>query len=229
MYVGSDPRESQQAEVVEVSKPNASVFRWSSDLKSHSSMVLATYSAAQKAAWRPSISNDETCAVEASMHSSPSPPLSSPSQEPGSKYPTPLNQPGVSPPHRLRLPSLDSLPVTPDYPGATFATKRLTTNTDSYTTTYHRHSVAMRSHTLLSVCIAMEASAIELSPSARLFADSAKTPVCEYAGRDAEETDTGCEAIWSTVPPSKLNPRHSHHCLIAPVPFSAVALRYPGL
>ena len=36
----------------------------------------------------------------------------------------------------------------------------------------------------------MEASAIELSPSVRDFADFAKIPVREYARRDAEETDT---------------------------------------
>jgi hypothetical protein len=42
MDVGSDAGESQQAEVVEASKTNASVSRWSSDSKSDSSMVFAT-------------------------------------------------------------------------------------------------------------------------------------------------------------------------------------------
>lgn len=86
-------------------------------------------------------------------------------------------------------PSLDSLPVTPDDPGATFATKRLTINTDNCTTTYYRHSVAMKTDASLSMYTAMEASAIELSPSARLFADFAKTPVREYARHDVGETD----------------------------------------
>ena len=66
MDVGSDARESQQAKVVEASKMNASASRWSSDSKFDSSMVFATYSAAQNAAWRPSVSNGETCTVEAS-------------------------------------------------------------------------------------------------------------------------------------------------------------------
>ena len=56
--------ESRQAEVVEASKTNASVSRWGSDSKSDSSTVFATYSAAQKAARRSSVSN------EASMRSS---------------------------------------------------------------------------------------------------------------------------------------------------------------
>ena len=103
MYVGSDPGESQQAGVVGVSGAGASVSRWGSDSKSDSSMVIAMYSATQKAVWRPSVSNDETCAVEASMRPSSSPPPSSPSQEPSSKHPTPLNQPGAFPLHRLRL------------------------------------------------------------------------------------------------------------------------------
>ena len=81
------------------------------------------------------------------------------------------------------------LPVTPDDPGATFATKRLTINTDNCTTTYYRHSVAMRTNGSPSVYTVMEASTIELLPSARLFADFAKTPVREYAKRNAEETD----------------------------------------
>jgi len=46
MDVGSDAGESQQAEVVEASKTNASISRWSSDSKSDSSMIFATYSAA---------------------------------------------------------------------------------------------------------------------------------------------------------------------------------------
>ena len=79
-------------------------------------------------------------------------------------------------------PSLDSLPVTPDYPGATFATKHLAINTDNCTTTYYLHSVTMRTHVSLSVSTTMEASAIELSPSARLSADSAKTPFVSTLG-----------------------------------------------
>jgi hypothetical protein len=58
----------------------------------------------------------------------------------------------------------------------------------------------MRTDVSLSVYTAMEASAIELSPSARLFADFAKTPVREYARCDPEEPTLRCETIWSIVP-----------------------------
>lgn len=185
MDVGSDTGESQQAEVVEASKTNASVSRWSSDSKSDSSMVYATYSAAQKAAWRPSVSNDETCAVEASMRSSSFP--ASLVSLPRTRYQTShSSQSTCSIPSPSASPSFDSLPVTPDDPGATFATKRLTINTDNCATTYYRHSVAMKTEASLSMYTAMEASAIELSPSARLFADFAKTPVREYARHDVE-------------------------------------------
>ena len=188
MDVGSEAGESQQAEVVEASKTNASVSRWSSDSKSDSSMVFATYSAAQKAGWRPSVSNDETCAVEASMRSSSFP--ASLVSLPRTQFQTShSSQSTWSIPSPSASPSLDSLLVTPDDPGATFATKRLTINTNNCTTTYYRHSVAMRTDASLSVYTAMEASAIELSPSARLFADFTKTPVREYARRDPEETD----------------------------------------
>ena len=188
MDVGSDAGESQQAEVVEASKTNASVSRWSSDSKSDSSMVFATYSAAQKAAWRPSVSNDETCAVEASMRSSSFP--ASLVSLPRTRFQTShSSQSTWSIPSPSASPSLDSLPVTPDDPSATFATKRLTINTDNCATTYYRHSVAMRTDASLSMYTAMEASAIELSPSARLFADFAKTPVREYARPDMEESD----------------------------------------
>ena len=57
MGVGSDAGELQQAEVFEASKTSAPVSRWSLDLKSDSSTVITTYSAVQKAAWRPSVSN----------------------------------------------------------------------------------------------------------------------------------------------------------------------------
>jgi hypothetical protein len=188
MDVGSDAGESQQAEVVEASKTDASVSRWSSDSKSDSSMVFATYSAAQKAAWRPSVSNDETCAVEASMRSSSFP--TSLVSLPRTRYQTSRSSQSTwSIPSPSASPSFDSLPITPDDPSATFATKRLTINTDNCTTTYYRHSVAMKTDASLSVYTAMEASAIELSPSARLFADFAKTPVREYARHDMEETD----------------------------------------
>jgi len=188
MDVGSDTGDSQQAEVVEASKTNASVSRWSSDSKSDSSMVFATYSAAQKATWRPSISNDETCAVEASMRSSSFP--TSLVSLPRTRFQTSRSSQSTwSIPSPSASPSLDSFPVTPDDPGATFATKRLTINTDNCTTTYYRHSVAMKTDASLSVYTAMEASAIELSPSARLFADFAKTPVREYARHNMDETD----------------------------------------
>ena len=188
MDVGSDAGESQQAEVVEASKTNASVSRWSSDSKSDSSMVFTTYSAAQKAGWRPSVSNDETCAVEASMRSSSFP--SSLVSLPRTRFQTSRSSQSTwSIPSPSASPSLDSLPITPDDPGATFATKRLTINTDNCTTTYYRHSVAMKTDASLSMYTAMEASAIELSPSARLFADFSKTPVREYAEHDAEMRD----------------------------------------
>ena len=51
-------------------------------------------------------------------------------------------------------PSLDSLPVTSDDPA--FVTKRLTINTDNRTTTYYRHSVAIRSDAPLPVDPARE-------------------------------------------------------------------------
>ena len=73
--------------------------------------------------------------------------------------------------------AVDSLPGTPENPDDTFATKRLTINTNNCTTTYYRHSVAMKTDASLSMYTVMEASAIELSPSARLFADFSKTPV----------------------------------------------------
>ena len=101
MDVWSDAGGSQQADVVEASKTNVPVSRWSSDSKSNSSFV--TYSATQKAAWRPSVSNDETALSKLRCVHRLSPSLSSPSQEPGFKHPTPLNQPGVSTLHRLRL------------------------------------------------------------------------------------------------------------------------------
>jgi hypothetical protein len=47
----------------------------------------------------------------------------------------------------------------------------------------------MKTDASLSMYTAMEASAIELSPSARLFTDFAKTPVREYAEHDAEMRD----------------------------------------
>jgi len=189
MDIGSDTGESQQPEAVEASKTNASVSRWSSDSKSDSSMVFATYSAAQKAAWKPSVSNDETCAVEASMRSSSFP--ASLVSLPRTRYQTSRSSQSTwSIPSPSASPSLDSLPVTPDDPDATFATKRLTINTDNCTTTYYRHSVAMKTDASLSMYTAMEASAIELSPSARLFADFPKTPVREYARHNMEETDT---------------------------------------
>ena len=188
MDVGTGAGESQQAEVVEASKMNASVSRWSSDSKSDSSMVYATYSAAQKAAWRPSVSNDKTCAVEASMHSSSFP--ASLVSLPGTRFQTSCSlQSTWSIPSPSASPSLNLLPVTPDDPGATFATKRLTINTDNYTTTYYCHSVAMKTDVLLSMYTVMEASAIKFTPSAHLFTDFAKTPVCEYADHDVEETD----------------------------------------
>jgi hypothetical protein len=87
------------------------------------------------------------------------------------------------------LQSFDLLPITPDDPSATFATKCLTINTNDCTTTYYRHSVAMKTDAPPPVYTATEASAIELSPFARLFADFAKTPVREYARHDVEETD----------------------------------------
>ena len=70
MDVWSDAGESQQAEVVEASKTDASVSRWSSDSKSDFSMIFATHSAAQKTTWRSSVSNGETCAVDVLMCSS---------------------------------------------------------------------------------------------------------------------------------------------------------------
>jgi hypothetical protein len=88
------------------------------------------------------------------------------------------------------LPSLDLLPITPDDPGAAFATKRLTINTNNCTTTYYHHSVAMRTDVSLSVYTMMEVSAIELSPSTRLFADFAKTPIRGCTRHDPEETNT---------------------------------------
>ena len=71
MDVGSDAGESQQSRVAEVSKTNS---RWSSD----SSAVFVTYSAMEKAAWRPSVSNDETFSVNASVCSPPFPTLLAP-------------------------------------------------------------------------------------------------------------------------------------------------------
>lgn len=187
MDVGSDTGESQQAEVVEASKTNASVSRWSSDSKSDASMVFATYSAAQKAAWRPSVSNSETCAVEASMRSSSFP--TSLISLPRTQFQTSRSSQSTwSIPSPSPSPSFDSLPVTPDNPSATFATKRLTINTDNCATTYYRHSVAMKTDASLSMYTAMEASAIELSPSARLFVDFTKPLVRKYTEQGAEVT-----------------------------------------
>jgi hypothetical protein len=145
--VGSDAGELQQAEAVEPSKTNASVSRWSSDSKSDSFMVFASYSAAQKAAWRPSVSNDETCAVKASMRSCSLP--TSLVSLPRTRFQTSnSSQSTWSIPSPSASPSLDLLPVTPDDPGATFVTKRLTINADSCTITCYRHSVAMRTDVL---------------------------------------------------------------------------------
>ena len=108
MDVGSDAGESQKAEVFQASKTNVSVSQWSSDSKPDSSMVFATYSAMQKAVWRPFVSNDKTALLKLRCTHRLSPSPSSPSQEPGSKHPTPLNQPGVSTLHRLRLHSTAS-------------------------------------------------------------------------------------------------------------------------
>ena len=188
MDVGSDAGDSQQAEVVEASKTNASVSRWSSDSKSDASMVFATYSAAQKAAWRPSVSNSETCAVEASMRSSSFP--TSLISLPRTRFQTSRSSQSTwSIPSPSASPSLDSLPVTPDDPGATFATKRLTINTNNCATTYYRHSVAMKTDASLSMYTAMEASAIELTPSARLFADFTKPLLRKYTEQGAEVTN----------------------------------------
>jgi hypothetical protein len=81
------------------------------------------------------------------------------------------------------------LPVTPDDPGATFATKRLTINTNNCATTYYRRSVAMNTDASLSMYTAMEASAIELTPSARLFTDFTKPLVRKYTKQGLEVTN----------------------------------------
>ena len=186
MDVGSDAGESQQAEVVEDSKTNASVSRWGSDSKSDSSTVFATYSAAQKAARSPSVLNGETCAVEASMHSSSFPTLLA--SLPKTRFQTSNSfQSTWSIPSPSASPSLDSLPVTADDPGATFATKRLTINTDNRTTT---------STAIASPCGPMHR--YQCTPSRKPPQSSypvctplrrpSKTPVHEYARRDAEET-----------------------------------------
>ena len=135
-------------------------------------MVYATYRTAQKAAWKPSVSNDEICAVEAPVRSSSSPAsLVSPitrhqtSHSPQSTWSTP--SPYASP-------SLDLMLVTPDNPNATFATKRLAIDADNCTTTCYRHSADVKTDASLSVYTAREASAFELFPSARPFAGFAE-------------------------------------------------------
>ena len=224
MDVGSDAGESQQAEVVETSKTNASISRWSSDLKSDSSMVFASYSATQKAAWRPSVLNDKTCAVEASMCSCSFP--TSLISLPRTRFQTSnSSQSTRSIPSPSASPSLDSLPVTPDDPGATFATKRLTINTDNRTTTYYRHSVAMRT----------DASPPQWKPPQsshpRLHASSPTSPRPPFVstlGTMQKRPTLRCETIWSIVPSSKFNPHHNHGHLIEMVPFYTVVLCYPG-
>ena len=170
MDVRSDTGESQHAEVGQASKTNASVSRWSSDSKCDSSMVFSACSVVQEAGRRPSVLNDETCGVEASMRSSSSL-LRTRSQTSRSSRST-WNIP--SPP---ASPSLDSLPLIPDDAGAAFASKRLTTDTNDSTTAHYRHGIAIKSNASLPMCATMEAFAIELSPSAHLFADFTKTPV----------------------------------------------------
>jgi len=86
--------------------------------------------------------------------------------------------------------SLNPLPVTPDNPDDTFATKRLIINTNNCTTSHYRHSVAMKTDASLPMYTMMEASAIKLSPSTHLPADPAKTPDRECARHGVEETDT---------------------------------------
>ena len=104
---------------------------WSSDLKSDSSTVVATYPAAQKIAWRPSVSN-ETCAVEALMRSCSLP--TSLVSLPRTRFQrSNSSQSTWSNPSPSASPSLDSLPVMPDNLGATFVTICLTINTDNCT------------------------------------------------------------------------------------------------
>ena len=113
-------------------------------------------------------SNDETCAVEASLRLSCFSTPSAPSQEPGFNRPAPL--------HRLRRHSTRFLSYL-----TMLATERLTINTGNCTTKY-RHNVIMRTDASLPMCAAMEASAIELSPSARLFPDFAEPPFASALG-----------------------------------------------
>ena len=163
MDVGSDTGEPQQAEVVEAPKTNASISRWSSDLKYDSSVVFSTYSLGREAGRRPSVSNDEACGVEASMHS-PFSLLRTRSQTSRSSQST------WSIPSPSASPSLDSLPLMPDDTGAALA--------------YDRHGAPIKSDALLPMCTTMEAFT---SPSARLFADFAETPARGYARYDMEE------------------------------------------
>ena len=132
------------------------------------SVVYATY----RTAWKPSVSNNEICTVEAPVRSSSSPAsLVSPitrhqtSHSPQSTWSTP--SPYASP-------SLDLMLVTPDNPDATFATKRLAIDADNCTTTCYRHSADVKTDASLSVYTAREASAFELFPSARPFAGFAE-------------------------------------------------------
>jgi hypothetical protein len=133
--------------------------------------------------------NSKTCAVEASMRSSLFP--TSLISLPRTRFQTSCSSQSTwSIPSPSASPSLDSLPVTPDDPGATFATKRLTTNTNNCATTYYRQSITVKTDASLSMYTVMEASAMELTPSARLFADFTKPLVRKYTKQGPEVTNT---------------------------------------